>query len=456
MHKTGSTSIQESLRGFENDRFVYADLGGSVNHSLPIYSAFAADPTRHHLHRTAGRADDTVQTYIDKALKDLDRSIARAGRRTLLISGEDIGLMAAADLVKLREHFKQRFDDLRLVAYVRPPAGFIASSFQQRVRNSAADWRKRERLYRNYQANFGKFDDLFGRENVQLWKFDPEAFPESCVVRDFCARLGIALAKDKIVRRNDSLSLEAVRLLYTYSKFEVLDGAPPLRGGESLKLGLTAAASGRKFRISPDVLRPILEKNRADIEWMEARLGQSLREDLGEHRDGDVREENDLLLPDPEVSGRLRTLLGRNAPPGVAGKTAEEVAVLVHALRQKLGPGGKQAKGAAPQRSVAEPPSRAAAASRSVAPIKIPELIDEMQRYDADVLNGIPENRARQLIREVFRHIDQTLSEAEEGAVTYAGLGRFRITKVETQVDGKKLTRLRYAFHLASGGTSVP
>ena len=44
MHKTGSTSIQRSLQGYRDDRFQYARLGKTANHSLAMYSLFAADP----------------------------------------------------------------------------------------------------------------------------------------------------------------------------------------------------------------------------------------------------------------------------------------------------------------------------------------------------------------------------------------------------------------------------
>ena len=69
---------------------------------------------------------------------------------------------------------------------------------------------------------------------------------------------------------------------------------------------------------------------------MEARLGQSLAEDLA-HRPGEVRDESDLLRPDPESVGKLVTILGERAPAGVTGATPEEVALLVHTLREEDG-----------------------------------------------------------------------------------------------------------------------
>ncbi|MDH3465667.1 MAG: hypothetical protein OES26_07125 [Gammaproteobacteria bacterium] len=88
------------------------------------------------------------------------------------------------------------------------------------------------------------------------------------------------------------------------------------------------------FQLSPKVLKPILAKHRADIDSMEACLGETLDEDLGEHLPGIVGDESDLLGPDPNVTGKLLMLLGDTAPPGVKGETPEEVTRLVRTLRE--------------------------------------------------------------------------------------------------------------------------
>jgi hypothetical protein len=69
---------------------------------------------------------------------------------------------------------------------------------------------------------------------------------------------------------------------------------------------------------------------------MEARLGQSLHEEIGDDRPGDVRGEADLLRPHPQLTATLLRSLGPNAPSGVEGNTPEEIALLVGALRQTI------------------------------------------------------------------------------------------------------------------------
>jgi hypothetical protein len=152
-----------------------------------------------------------------------------------------------------------------------------------------------------------------------------------------CARLGIDLPQDRIIRVNESLSRQAVALLYSYRKFGKQLGSASMTAVEGQRLGASLAACGTdKFRFSPDLIRPILEENRADIAWMEARLGDSLHENLGDHQPLDVREESDLLTPDPDAVSGLIMLLGDAAPVGNRGGTPEEVASLVHAPRGKV------------------------------------------------------------------------------------------------------------------------
>jgi hypothetical protein len=143
--------------------------------------------------------------------------------------------------------------------------------------------------------------------------------------------VGVDFPADRVIRVNESISREAVALLYTFRKLGGGTQAPS-RARVRRQVSALKEVGATKFRFSPDLLRPVLDEHRADIEWMEARLGDSLDEELGEHEPGDVRDEWDLLRPDPTVVAQLRALLGDKAPAALKGETPEEVALLVGAL----------------------------------------------------------------------------------------------------------------------------
>src|SRR5688572_20633533 len=147
MHKTGSTSIQHSLDGFDDSRFLYACMGDNPNHSLPMLSLFVSQPELHRLFRRKGADTAAVSKYIERTRKDLERAVAAAKGRTLVISGEAISHFPQDALTRLRDDFQKRFEDVMIVGYVRSPAARISSSFQEEVKAGAIDKFDVERHY---------------------------------------------------------------------------------------------------------------------------------------------------------------------------------------------------------------------------------------------------------------------------------------------------------------------
>lgn len=429
MHKTGSTSIQNSLQNFNDDNFLYADLG-EPNHSIAIYTLFAANPENHHIHRARRQNVAAMQEYIRPIQTKLEFALKEAKEKTLIISGEDIGALSSEGLVKLRQYFQDRDYKLSIVGYVRSPAGYQASSFQERVKHGVVKQINLEALYPNYEKKFSKFDEVFGRENVHLWKFDAKLFPNGCVVQDFCARLGINLPHERICRKNESLSRQAVSLLYIYQKFGQLAGGKAMSAPEAQILGNALAEIGTdKFRFSPDIVRPCLEKNQTDIEWMEQRLGQSLCEELGEHQFGDIRDESDLLNVDPLVLSKLYVLLGNNAPSDISSGTQEQAVQLVLALREAY-------------RAVSEN-------------IKVREILAQIQQKEPSLLTEISDDKAVKLIQSLFLHMHDNLTETQEGVMEYPGLGQFQINQILKKIDEKAILRKQIGFRLAKNNTRI-
>lgn len=427
MHKTGSTSIQDSLEGFEDDSFVYAQMVGGGNHSLPIFSLFAPHPERHHLHRMAGRGSEDVSDYVKSVWSKLDSSIRKARGRTLLISGEDISGLQEPALVKMRDSFLQRFRQLTIVGYVRAPAGFIASSFQQRVKSGTIDFFDPMRMYRNYEETFGKFDRIFGRDNVRLYRFEPRDFPGGCVVQDFCQRAGIALPQKRIVRHNESLSRHAISALYTYRKLGEQLGPHPLGGQNGMVLG-TLIGGSDKFRLAPDAVKPVLAANRSDIAWIETRLGKTLSENLEEDCPGSVRDETDLLKSDPWLADRLIGLL-RDRGIKATCESAADVALLVHALRKTYLPSSIPLSNL--RSTPADTGPTQTAAGTIVDNRTLGRLVSELRKVEPGLLGAIPEQQAQGLLQAIFATLNELLAQTLVRPIEVAGLGLFGAVRVD-------------------------
>lgn len=147
----------------------------------------------------------------------------------------------------------------------------------------------------NYRWRFEKLDRVFGRENVTLRVFDPAALAGGDVVSDFCELAGIPLVPGQIQRVNESLSLEARALLYLQrSRGDgMVAGFPGAPARNERFIAALSRFGNTRLQLAPTLLEPILEEKRADLEWMEERLGLPLVDEVPE---GGVQVESEAHL----------------------------------------------------------------------------------------------------------------------------------------------------------------
>lgn len=334
MPKTGSSSIQTYLlRSLADPRFFNLDLGRPGSGNL-IAATFRAHPEQHHRSIKRGLAPAEVQQEIVSIRAALARELERADGRTALLSAELLANFSALEFAGLCDFIRPHATEISAIGYVRAPLAFMESVFQQRVKSGTGSFRL-EQNYPRYRERFEKFETVLGRGRVAYWSFAPATFPGNCVVQDFCARLGIRFDGGTVQRVNDSLSLPAIRLLYTYRKYGPGFGAGEraLQENGLLKARLREL-EGPPLRFHAELVRPVLDARRADIAWMEERLQRPFAESpVNDHNA--VRSEVDLLRYCPESIAWLGRQLGRS-PRDAAAIGPPEVAGLMHELRVRL------------------------------------------------------------------------------------------------------------------------
>lgn len=296
MPKTGSSSIQTwLLRECADPRLRYLNLGTRGSGNIMV-GAFFPDPLedQHHRQRRRGLGQASVQAENAETRASLARQLDALGERRALFSAELLA-NTQPEVVQAVHAFLARWcPDFLAVGYVRAPVGFMESVYQQHLKAGRAGF-DLDKLYPRYRRRLRVFEELLGRERVQFWPFAPSRFPRGCVVRDFCTRLDIACGEADILRVNDSLSLDAIRLLYAYRRFGPGYGTGEQAMRENRELiARLRTLEGPKLRIDATAVRPVLDAHRKDIEWAEERLGQSFTERLSEGPEC-IREEADLL-----------------------------------------------------------------------------------------------------------------------------------------------------------------
>ena len=427
MHKTGSTSIQASLhQNLDSETFSYLDIGPR-NHSVSIVSLFAKKKFLPALKKRGF----TKKNMIDFKLSTKDKLINNLieCNDVMIISGESIPALLLNELEEFRDFLYQYFEKITIVAYVRTPKSYIESAFQQRVKGGLNKL-DIDTLYPKYRERFEKFDLVFGRENVKLWKFDPKSFSEGNVVMDFCNRLGIEMKSESTIRVNESLSKEALSLLYIYRKYGRGFGVGTNVMRINQKLIATLQNIGKtKIKFSPDMIQPILEQKREEFLWMEKRLGERLNENIDVSLN-DIRREEDLLSISDETIQELKMVIGPEyLPTEKKSNRLEEVSNLVNALRIKM------AKSI--NNNLQEDDE-----------MKLVELVQKVQENNSEKLGKMNEKKIALIIKEALSQIKQEIDNTSNDSVRVPKLGNFKIQMVERKKEDEKVMIKRIIFKL--------
>lgn len=284
MHKTGSTAIQEVF-GTGGVAGVDHPGGPRANLSDEVLLLFAEGALleKFHAARLPHLSRRALMRRRARTEARLAARLARSRAPLWLFSAEDIAApdFDAAATARMADLLGRSGRGIEVQAYVRAPVSFMQSAFQQRVKQDkpGAAALDADTLWPRYRARFEKFDLVFGRDRVHLHAFDPATFPGGDVVADFAAKLGVALPEAPPVRANDGLSREAMAVAWCRLAgclgADYPDRARAARFRATPARALSGFGQGR-FAFAEAFLAPAIAAQRADLDWMEARLGRTL------------------------------------------------------------------------------------------------------------------------------------------------------------------------------------
>jgi hypothetical protein len=341
MHKTGTSSIQATLAAadFSNSRFHYAQLG-SPNHSRALITATSSTPHSYHLNRKRGLSPLEAGMLKEEFRNQIVSEAQRIPSKDIIFSAEGITNLSSTETKELIELLSP-YGSISAVAYVRPPESLIPSALQERIKGSPqlpARCITPQACRLKYQQRFTDLEQHLGPNNISYWLFDPKTFPNHCVVSDFCQRLGIDIGPINVVRKNDSLSREALSLLFTYRRLGPGYGIGPQAIAENAALvkHLISQCSGPKLQLSSSFLEKVKEKSLDDITWIEKRLQQPFTHQRNnEETSSTVNNDADLLKYRPETGQWLAKQV--NAA-WRADSSPQDIANWMHQLRVQLAP----------------------------------------------------------------------------------------------------------------------
>lgn len=296
MHKTGSSSIQDTLSQITMPEVEYLSLN-SPNHSGFLATLLSDAPQKHHSHSRNARSVEQVQALKDAYTRKFHHALKTVKKPRVLISAEYLSRPTEKldELKKLQNILLKYCRRIRVIGYVRPPYGYIQSDFQQQLKGGGSLDLNDLKIYPHYRRRFEKMDIVFGKENVELITFKSEMLHNNDVVQDFVRRVGIKLGANQIVRTNESISLEATSILYVFRRFgRKVAGYEGFNHDNSLLIETLSKVGNQKLLLSGSLLAPELKDKQSDINWVSERLGASILDEptLSENA---IHSEQDLL-----------------------------------------------------------------------------------------------------------------------------------------------------------------
>lgn len=347
LHKTGSTSIQQFLRRQLNDpAFFYPESGRDPHlqdncQNRILVAAFRASPEQYHAHAKEGASRVLLRERGQLFKTQLQTWAKEEGTRTLILSAEELSNFEFDEVQTMAQFLRHLTSEISGIGYVRKYKELQESRFQQAVRMPGPRrWLlppEDKRFARfHYRDKIEKFLQIFGRNAVIVRKFDRNNLEQKCVVCDFCKTIGISQPSPLIAQENKSLSLDAIRLLYTHRKF-CLTGLQREDSslGDYLLAEKLAELAGFRAAFHSTLLTQSEEYWRADVDWISEFLGEEMLGNLFADDDKPcIRNEADLFCFSTDSLEWLAKETGL-APSKLNHATPETVGDAVGILRDK-------------------------------------------------------------------------------------------------------------------------
>lgn len=218
-HKTGSTSIQQSLVTLDNQDWRLIRLGKSGNESYNLRKAF-------------GLNYGPIKCIQDASIEGMmlrDRyysQLQSCESRCMMVSGEVMEVFTGEEFSCMQRFLSALHLDIYFIGYLRNYNDSVPSRLQQRLKGSPKialakrDWVELlSTCMPKYPQMLRALYAAAEKERIRLFAYDPKSFPAQDVVVDLCLRLGIGLDYNKVKRSNESLSMIGTKILWILAQY---------------------------------------------------------------------------------------------------------------------------------------------------------------------------------------------------------------------------------------------
>ena len=285
MDKTASTSIQTFLQNHQSllhrHSIEFKTDWGESNHSTPLKAMVEKIPERIYPLIVSEFSREQIDEYNCKNLLSLCRGIQACQQETYLFFGEGICSFRRGEYKTFQEILSVLMPnaEVEILYCVRSNVGYASSAYQQAVKlGRYDDVEEQIEIYTNlYEKRLMHAIHIFGKEKIQVYKFEDTIKYEFGPVGFFLEKLGIskeALDFFENTRTNESVSDHAIEIMAYINKKHpmVIDGVKnPLRKRDDTSPIMKI--SGLRYRISNEMMVRIMKEAQKDITWLKENFG---------------------------------------------------------------------------------------------------------------------------------------------------------------------------------------
>lgn len=294
MRKTGSTAIQLSFGGYDNEHARMAVLNGKPHHTFELLRLFMAD-----YDGWQQRSKDFGKFRPESDRREtalmLKREIKKARGRKLILSSETVSeKLTRIDIKRMRKWFESQNAKLHVLAYVRPPLSFAQSNFRQRLlAEGPAEFTPR--IFDYQKDLFRDYLKIFRDGGLHFRPFSRRALKDGDIVADFAQWIEVPAPRS--LRHNESSSLATLALAYAFDREMRPHATAPGQMKQAKKwIGKNCLfADAPPLRFSREVVEPLIK------DTMRRFADEHMPADFLDEDDSkaNVRSEADILAADP-------------------------------------------------------------------------------------------------------------------------------------------------------------
>lgn len=230
--KTGTSSIQKYLDMNESSLMTqgikYSNTFNGAEKHIWALICFMKNPLYHPaIQRELKKTNRSIQQIIENKLSTFEKEVRSFSQQytecTTIISCEDLWdnqNFTIGSIKSLSDYFKDLFDHIQLIVYIRDPLSHAVSDFSEKIK---AGWENPATLSApannhliHHKERLLKWINNFSYSEINVLQFNRKSFYQGNLLSDFCCHADISQKnmKELTIDSNKSLSLTSMRYLW--------------------------------------------------------------------------------------------------------------------------------------------------------------------------------------------------------------------------------------------------